>query len=414
MKVLIFTASAGNGHNSTAKRIKEKFLKEQPDCQVEIVDMYKSYASKLKAWIMEGGYFWICKNWVSLYNRIFKKQEKVKYENRDKLDANKQTYEMLNGMAKKIFAFQPDLIICTYVYAAIALTNLKRAYDIPAKVACMTLDYGVSPYWECTCKGLDYMFITDDYMIDPFLKRGFSPSQLHVTGIPISYEFYKQRNKQECRKLLGLQDDIFTILIMKASFFPIKELEIIKSLGRVNQKIQVVIVNGKDYKSQKLLNKYIKRYKLQHIIHNIGFTNKIPEYFTACDLIVGKAGGLTVTETIASGLPSLIVDKLPQQEIYNKNYLIETGCALGVTAKTLASTINYLLEDKETYQSMVYNTLKIRKVDVIDKFYEVLKDVPNAVYSNAKFTDKKIETIKKVNKQRIKDIKMQLKLNKKA
>lgn len=414
MKVLIFTASAGNGHNSTAKRIKEKFIKEQPDCEVEIVDMYKSYASKLKAWIMEDGYFWICKNWVNLYNKVFKKQEKVKYENRDKLDANKQTYEMLNGMAKKIFSFKPDLIICTYVFAAIALTNLKRAYNIPAKVACMTLDYGVSPYWECTCKGLDYMFITDEYMIQPFLERGFSLSQLHVTGIPISYEFYKQRNKQECRKLLELQDDIFTILIMKASFFPIKELDIIKNLSKVKQKIQVVIVNGKDFKSQKLLNKYIKKYKLQHIFHNIGFTNQIPEYFSACDLIIGKAGGLTVTETITSGLPSLIVDKLPQQEIYNKNYLVEAGCALPVTSKTLASTINELIDNKDKYQEMVYNTLKIRKTNVIDKFYEILKDVPTAIYSDLEFTDKKSETIKKVNKQRIKEVKMQLKLNKKS
>lgn len=410
MRILIFTASAGNGHNSTAKRIKEKFLKEQPSSEIEIVDMYKSYASKFKAWIMEEGYFWICKNWVSLYNSVFKKQEKVDFAKRDKLDANKQTYEMLNGMAKKIFDFKPDLIICTYVYAAIAITNLKRVYNIPAKVACMTLDYGVSPYWECTSKGLDYMFITDDYMIEPFKERGFNDSQLYVTGIPISYEFYKERNKKECRKLLGLDEDLFTILIMKASFFPIKEIDIVKNLKDIKQKIQVIIVNGKDEKSQNKLEKYFKRCKLPHIIHNIGFTNQIPEYFGACDLIVGKAGGLTTTETVASGLPSLIVDKLPQQEIYNKDYLVKTGCALPVKTKTLASTINELLDDKEKYQQMVYNTLKIRKIDVIDKFYDILKDVPNANYSDIAFMDTKQQTIRKVNRKRRSDIRKSAKV----
>lgn len=400
MKVLIFTASAGNGHNSTAKRIKEKFLKEQPDSKIEIVDIYKTYASKMKAWVMEGGYSWICKNWVTLYNSVFKMQEKVKFDNPDKLDANKQTYELLNGMAKTIFNFQPDLIICTYFFAAIAITNLKRVYNIPAKVACMTLDYGISPFWECTSKGLDYMFITDDYMIEPFLKRGFSQSQLYVTGIPISYEFYKERNKLESRKLLGLDENLFTILIMKASFFSIKEWEIVKNLKKINQKIQVVIVNGKDEKSQKQLQKYIDRCNLPHIIHNIGYTNKVPEYFSACDLIVGKAGGLTTTETIASGLPSLIINKLPQQEIYNKDYLVNAGVALPVTSKTLANTINELLENKEQYQQMVYNTLKIRKLNVIDKFYNILKDVPMAEYSDLEFKDSKRQTIKKVNTQR--------------
>jgi len=414
VKILIFTASAGNGHNSTAKRIKEKFLKEQPNSQIEIVDMYKSYASKLKAWSMEGGYFWLCKNWVSLYNMCFKTQENVKFSNRDKFSANKETYSMLNGMAKKIFDFKPNLIICTYIYAAIAITNIKRAYNIPAKVACMTLDYGISPYWECTCSGLDYMFLTDDYMIQPFIERGFNNSQLYVTGIPISYEFYKQRNKQECRKLLGLDENLFTIIVMKASFFQIKEHDLIKAFSKVNQKIQLVIVNGNDEPSRKLINKYIKKYNLTHKVFNIGYTNQIPEYFAASDLIVGKAGGLTVTETLASGLPSLIVNKLPQQEIYNKQYLINNGCALPVTSKTLCNTINSLLNDKNKYQDMVFNTLRIRKFNVIDKIYDILKDIPAAVYSDLEFKDTKRETIKKINKRRQKQIHMQFKLNKKV
>lgn len=414
MRVLIFTASAGNGHNSTANRIKEKFLKEQPDSQIEIVDAYKNYAPKIKAWAIEGGYFLLCNKWVSLYNVFFKQQEKVKYTDRDKLDANRQTFDLLNGMVKKIFDFKPDLIICTYIFTAIALTNIKRVYNIPAKVACMTLDYGVSPFWECTCKGLDYMFLTDDYMIQPFLDRGFNMNQLYVTGIPISYEFYKDRDKLQSRKLLGLDENLFTVLIMKASFFPISEQSIVKSLKKINQKLQVVIVNGKDHKSQSKLTKLIKKYELdkQHKIVNLGYTNQIPEYFSACDLIVGKAGGLTTTETIASGLPSLIVNKLPQQEIYNKQHLIDAGCALPVTSKTLASTITSVISNKPMYQQMVYNTLKIRKLNVIDKFYDILKDVPTAIYSNTQFTDTKHETIRKVNKQRLKEVRMQFKRKK--
>ena len=41
MKILMFTVSAGNGHNSTAKRIKEKVLQNTPDAEIEIVDVYK-------------------------------------------------------------------------------------------------------------------------------------------------------------------------------------------------------------------------------------------------------------------------------------------------------------------------------------------------------------------------------------
>ena len=53
MKILIFSSSAGNGHNSTAKRIKEKVLEKDPTADIKIIDSYNKYARPLKAWIME-------------------------------------------------------------------------------------------------------------------------------------------------------------------------------------------------------------------------------------------------------------------------------------------------------------------------------------------------------------------------
>ena len=71
MRILMFTVSAGNGHNATANRLKEKILLEQEDAEIEIVDVYKEYASKLKAWTMEKGYFFACNHFVKLYNHFF-------------------------------------------------------------------------------------------------------------------------------------------------------------------------------------------------------------------------------------------------------------------------------------------------------------------------------------------------------
>lgn len=85
-----------------------------------------------------------------------------------------------------------------------------------------------------------------------------------------------------------------------------------------------------------------------------------------------------------------------------------------ITTKTFAQTINDLLQNTEKYKQMVYSTLKIRKLNVIDKFYNILKDVPKAQYSDLVFTDTKQQTIRKVNRQRRKSVKMQLKLEKKA
>lgn len=405
MKILILSSSAGNGHNSAGNRIKEKFLKEQPSSEIEMVDIYKSYASKLNAWIIEKGYFFACNHLLPLYNHYFKKSEHEDFKYKDGFGCHKQIYSMMHGILNKIYEYKPDLIICTYIFSSIAIANLKRIYNIPAKVACMTLDYGVSPYWECTCDALDYMFLTDEYMVEPFIKRGFSRNQLFVTGIPISYQFYEERNKIETRKALKLDENLFTIVVMKASFFPIKEKKLVKSLSKVNKQIQIVFINGKDEKSKKKIDKYVKKYKLKHVVHNIGFTKQIPEYFSACDLVLGKAGGLTTTETITCGLPSLILNKLPMQEIYNKNFLVEKGCALEVTSKTLTDKINYLIDNPNEYKKMVESAIKTRKMYAVNNLYEVLKNVPKASYDNLTLNETKKQVIKRVHKQRKLDLK---------
>ena len=400
MRILMITASAGNGHNSTAKRLKEQFLEKEPNIEIEIVDMYKCYAPKLTAWSIEGGYFLVCNKLVGAYNYFFRKSEKSTFENRYKTYANKNVYSMLYGLLNKIYEYKPDLIICTYIFGAIAMANLKRAYNIPAKIACMTLDYGVSPYWECTGDALDYMFITDDYMIEPFINRGFKRENLYSVGIPVSSKFSLLNNREETLKKLGLNKDLTTVIIMKSGFFPISERAIIKNLKKVTTKLQIVIINGTDKKSKKKFDKILKKERLIHDIYNLGFV-EVLDYFSVADLIIGKGGAHTTTESLTAMIPSLIVDKIPQQEIYNKEYLINNGCALAINKKNLASVLQNLVDNKEELVKMKENCKKIRKTFVIEKFYEVLKDVPKADYSNVeKLQDNKRTVIKKVDKRR--------------
>ena len=405
MKVLIFTASPGNGHNSVAKRITEYFKSDSEKHEILTIDMYKKYASRLVSWAMEDGYFLMCNHFMGIYNYFLKKAEESDIAKYDKVKANDNTFNYLNGMLKDIFEFKPDLIVCTYVLTAVAMTNIKRAYNIPAKVACMTLDYGVSPYWECTAKGLDYMFLTDEYMIDKFIERGFKRENLYVVGTPISPDFYVERDKLATREKLGLDKDLFTIVLMKASFFPYSDKKIVSEIAKIDKPVQIVIINGKSEKSKNRIDKYLSKLKLKHKIFNLGFVNNIPEYFSSCDLVVGKAGGLTSAETIAAGLPSLIVEKLPQQEIRNGEYLVNHGCSMFINKNTMAEKINLVLNDNALYQKMKESVKNVQSFDAIGKMFNVLKGVPKAEYKDDYFCETKHETVKKVRKQRKIDVK---------
>ena len=380
MKVLIFTASAGNGHNSTAKRIREKILKHDSKAEIKIVDTYESYASRIKAWTMSKGYCFACNHLLPAYNYFFKKAEKDSESNK-KRRINKKIKSLPSGMLNEIYDFQPDLIISTYIFNTVALAEIKRNHHIPAKIMCMTLDYGISPYWEKGAEVLDYMFLTDDYMIETFLKKGYKKEQLISSGIPVGEQFSHTLDRKEASKAVGLDPDMFTVVIMKASFFPVSNQKIINELKKVEKTLQVVIINGNN---KKVTNDFAKRLKganLHHKVINLGFTNQVVEYFSVADLVIGKAGGLSTTETINSGVPSIILDKLPQQEIYNKNYLVDNGCALSTTKNEIAKNLNYLLNNPDEYNRLKANTLKLRKIDTLNMIYDIIKTVPKADYS---------------------------------
>ena len=104
---------------------------------------------------------------------------------------------------------------------------------------------------------------------------------------------------------------------------------------------------------------------------------------------------------MCAGLPSLLVDRLPKQEIYNREYIVNSGCALPITNKTLSIELNKVINNPELYQQMLNNCIKTRKLGAIDCMYNVLKNVPQANYENIQpFALTKHQVIKKVNKTR--------------
>ena len=82
----------------------------------------------------------------------------------------------------------------------------------------------------------------------------------------------------------------------------------------------------------------------------VGFTTEMDRWMAASDLLVGKAGGLTSSEAVASGLVMVIVNPIPGQEERNSDHLLEEGVAIRCNnLPALAYKIDTLLSDKERF-----------------------------------------------------------------
>jgi 1,2-diacylglycerol 3-beta-galactosyltransferase len=95
--------------------------------------------------------------------------------------------------------------------------------------------------------------------------------------------------------------------------------------------------------------------------HCYNFVTEMGSFMRAADCILSKAGGLTVSEALACGLPLILVDVIPGQETGNANY-VASGNA-GVLARdpieVLETVCHWLENDRRLYHLQAQNARKL-------------------------------------------------------
>jgi UDP-N-acetylglucosamine:LPS N-acetylglucosamine transferase len=96
----------------------------------------------------------------------------------------------------------------------------------------------------------------------------------------------------------------------------------------------VVVCGRNDHMKQKLTEMSAS---LPTPIDVLGFTDQIPEYFRAVDLLVTKAGPGSLAEANAAHLPVIVYDYVPGQERGNVDFVRHNG--LGAVALSGAQEV---------------------------------------------------------------------------
>lgn len=105
--------------------------------------------------------------------------------------------------------------------------------------------------------------------------------------------------------------------------------------------LHLTVTVGRDEELRQRVTEAASGYPLE--IH--GWTQQMPELLMTHHVLIGKAGGAAVQETIAAETPMLITQVVPGQEEGNAQLLFESGCAcLCPTPEALAQQIERLFE----------------------------------------------------------------------
>ena len=91
----------------------------------------------------------------------------------------------------------------------------------------------------------------------------------------------------------------------------------------------------------------------QDSVKILEYTDKVPQLMSISDLVVTKPGGLTTTESLASGLPIVVINPIPGQEEENATYLEENKVAIWIKKDdNIEEILNNLFTNPDKMQEM--------------------------------------------------------------
>ncbi len=394
-KILILTADAGFGHRSASLAIQSAIEDLYPD-QYRITLVNPLDNKKAPFFIKESQSEY--DKWVRDVPELYK----FGYELSDSpipvtILETILVVSLFEVMNETIEEYQPDIIINTYpLYQApfVAVKTLHRL-NIPMITIVTDLET-VHQIWFND--KVDRLVVPTEIVRKDAIEAGVNPDNLCVIGIPVNPRiFHIKESKQELRKNLGWNPELTTILAVgskRVEHFG-ENLDILNHSGF---SFQLIVVTGKD---QELFEE-LKEVEWHHKTLLYEFVDQMPEFMRSSDLLIAKAGGLIVTEALASGLPMILIDVIPGQESGNAKFVLEGNA--GYWSKNSIEFIRTLghlfLNDQVKLELIKENAKTIGKPSSAMQIAEL---IVNQVETSSKTSSPKADFIHKIEEILVKN-----------
>lgn len=362
MKILIFYASYGGGHFSAAKSIKEYIDNNFLEADAKLIDCMK-YVNKPIEKITTKAYNSMAKNAPWVWGKIY-------------ADSQKGPLAHISSKSNTIFAIkllkllkkeQPDLIISTHPFSSQMCSYLKRKEKIDCPIATIMTDFAPHDQWLIGWENTDYFFVAHKKMREDLIAKGIPNEKIFATGIPISSKFSKHYNKYEILNNFNFDNHKKTILFFAGGTFGLgksRTIDIFKCLINDFKDLQILAISGKNVKMYEELREIVAEANKSDLVKVFEFVDNVPELMSISDMVITKPGGLTATESLVSGLPMIIINPIPGQEIENAKFIRNSGAGIWLKRKMdIKKTISQIINNESKLTNM-----RLHTTDISNKF----------------------------------------------
>ena len=354
MKVMIFSVTAGQGHNTTARVLADALTLRGHEAA--IVDTFRE-TNRLLYLMYDKGYLLAASRLGVFYGWGY-----YGCENRKTDSYHTSLARILyRGVAKKlsraINEYDPDVIVTTHPIGSAIIDLVKERHGFRARAVGISTDLTMHPYWEDALR-FDRVVVACEQLSPLAQKKGFKSNAILPTGIPIHPNFEKSLDKTEARRALGIPEDIPVFLVMSGSMGHGNMKKTLQTLSQMPDRFGIITVCGRNEKAFHAIEKAGS----DKLLMNLGYTDKISLLMDAADAVITKPGGLTTSEALAKELPIFICDSIPGQEVRNEQFLMAHGAALlAKTPKEMKAAISLFLSSEEARKGLLQSIELLRK-----------------------------------------------------
>ncbi|MEK5377605.1 MGDG synthase family glycosyltransferase [Paenibacillus sp. FSL P2-0173] len=332
-KILILYASYGEGHVQAARAIMGS-LRRLGRCEVQLLDLMAESHPWLNG-LTKFVYMQSFKTIPQLYGWVYNITRGMQAKSAFGHVLHSFGMRQLTITLKKEL---PDLVIHTFPQLALPALRRKMGMNLP--IVNVVTDFDLHGRW--LHPDIDRYYVATEDIQQEAAQRGIPIERIIATGIPIHASFYNMSADEipvQEQVIPSLQSETTTLLIMAGAYGVLSGiLDICRQLSQLPQ-LRLLIVCGRN---QQLKAEVDALYADHPNIYTYGFVDFVPALMRASNLVITKPGGITLSESIASGLPILVFKPVPGQELNNALYLQQKGAAR--IARTTEELIQHCLD----------------------------------------------------------------------
>lgn len=247
-----------------------------------------------------------------------------------------------------LWTTNPDVVVSTHPLANhLTVWALQRTRRVP--MVTMITDL-VRPHPLWVCSEVDLCLVPTEEARREALNWGIPGEKVKVVGLPVGLAFTRRVvDGGALRADLGLEGDLFTVLISGGGEGIGDLLALVKAVAKAGLEAQLIVVAGRNRK----LKDRLEERAWDIPIHVTGFTEKMSTLMQAADCVITKAGPSTISEALVSGLPLIITSAIPGQEEANVDYVVRSGAGIYTPAPEKAvAALRELIASPEALEQM--------------------------------------------------------------